>query len=152
MARFRHNALAATGPYTRASPGNERWAMHPQERFDEAEIRAAEHRLETALEAADPTAWVFEYTADAVFDGGGEHAVVGRDSLLAMAASMRPLRQVSIQPLRTEGCDGLATVWFEGSWVSGSAESDPTNVEVRGMILWRRETDGVWRVAMEHIG
>ncbi len=125
--------------------------MHPEERFDESEIRAAEHRLGTALEAVDRTAWVFEYTADAVFDGGGEHAVVGRDSLLVMAASMHPLTEVSIRPLRTVGCDGLATVWVEASWVSGSAESDQTHVKVRGMILWRRETDGVWRVAMEHI-
>lgn len=126
--------------------------MDPHERFDESEIRAAEHRLETSLEAVDRTAWVFDYTADAVFDGGGEHAVVGRDSLLAMATSMRPLTEVSIRPLRTEGCDGLAAVWVEASWVSGSTNGVPTNVEVRGMILWRREPDGVWRVAMEHIG
>jgi ketosteroid isomerase-like protein len=126
--------------------------MDQQKRFDESEIRAAEHRLEKALEAADRTAWVFDYTADAVFDGGGEHAVVGRESLLAMATAMHPLTEVSIRPLRTEGRDGLATVWVEGSWVSGSAGGDPTDVEVRGMILWRREADGVWRVAMEHIG
>jgi ketosteroid isomerase-like protein len=125
--------------------------MDPQQ-FDESEIRAAERRLETALEAVDRTAWVFDYTSDAVFDGGGEHAVVGRDSLLAMAASMPPLTKVSIRPLRTEGRDGLATVWCEGSWVSGSAESGPIDVSVRGMILWRREADGVWRVAMERIG
>lgn len=126
--------------------------MEPHETFDESEIRAAEHRLAAALEGGDRTAWVFEYTSDAVFDAGGEHAVVGRDSLLAMASSMRPLREVSIRPLRTEGRDGLATVWVEGSWVSGSEESGPTQVKVRGMILWRREADGVWRVAMEHIG
>jgi ketosteroid isomerase-like protein len=126
--------------------------MDPHERFDESEIRAAEHRLETALEAVDRTAWVFDYTADAVFDGGGEHAVVGRESLLAMATSMRPLTEVSIRPRRTEGRDGLATVWVEASWVSGSADGVRTSVEVRGMILWRREPDGVWRVAMEHIG
>jgi ketosteroid isomerase-like protein len=126
--------------------------MDPQERFDESEIRAAELRLETALEAVDRTAWVFEYTDDAVFDAGGEQAVVGREALLAMAASMPPLREVSIRPLRTEGRDGLATVWAEASWVSGLAQSDATSVEVRGMIVWRRETDGVWRVAMEHIG
>jgi ketosteroid isomerase-like protein len=125
--------------------------MHPHERFDESEIRAAELRLETALEAVDRTAWVFEYTADAVFDGGGEHAAVGRDSLLAMAASMPRLTEVSIRPLRTVGCDDLATVWAEASWVSGSTESDSASVVVRGMILWRREADGVWRVAMEHI-
>jgi ketosteroid isomerase-like protein len=126
--------------------------MDPTMMFDESEIRAAERRLETALAAVDRTAWVFEYTADAVFDAGGEHAVVGRESLLAMAASMRPLTQVSIQPLRTEGGDGLAAVWMEGSWVSESAEGDARQVEVRGMLLWRREADGVWRVAMEHIG
>lgn len=126
--------------------------MGPHGRFDESEIRAAEHRLATSLEAVDRTAWVLDYTADAVFDGGGEHAVVGRDSLLAMARSMRPLTDVSIRPLRTEGRDGLATVWTEASWVSGSADGVPTSVDVRGMILWRREPDGVWRVAMEHIG
>lgn len=126
--------------------------MDPHETFDESEIRAAEQRLATALEAADRTAWVFHYTSDAVFDGGGEHAVVGRDALLAMATSMRSLTEVSIRPLRTEGRDGLATVWVEGSWVSGAAEGDPTNVGVRGILLWRREADGVWRVAMEHIG
>jgi len=126
--------------------------MEPQERFDESEIRAAERRLEAALEAVDRTAWVHDYTSDAVFDSGGEHAVVGRDALLAMASSMRPLTQVSIRPLRTEGRDGLATVWVEGSWVSGSTESGPIHVAVRGMILWRKEADGVWRVAMEHVG
>ena len=126
--------------------------MDPQAMFDESEIRAAEHRLETALEADDPAAWVLDYTEDAVFDGGGEHAVVGRDSLLAMARSMRPLGSVSIRPLRTEGRGDLAVVWVEAGWVSGPAASEPTTVEVRGMILWRKEPDGVWRVAMEHIG
>jgi ketosteroid isomerase-like protein len=126
--------------------------MPPQQSFDESEIRAAERRLERSLEAVDRTAWVFHYTADAVFDGGGEHAVVGRDALLAMAASMRQLREVTIRPLRTEGREGLAAVWAEASWASGPAEADPAHVQVRGMILWRKEADGVWRVAMEHLG
>lgn len=126
--------------------------MNPGTVFDESEIRAAEHRLEAALGAPDPTAWVYHYTEDATFDGGGEHAVVGRESLLAMARSMSPLGSVSIRPLRTEGRDGLAAVWAEASWVSERGESEPTNVVVRGIILWRKEPDGVWRVAMEHIG
>ena len=119
--------------------------------FDDTEIREAELRLQAALGAADRTAWVFHYTSDAIFDGGGEYAVVGRDSLLAMATSMRPLTDVSIRPLRTEGSGSLAAVWTEASWVNGAAEGDPMSVEVRAMILWRREADGVWRVAMEHI-
>ncbi len=121
--------------------------MYSQATFDESEIRDAERRLETALEADDPTAWVFDYTDDAVFDGGGERATVGRDSLLAMARSMRPLGSVSIRPLRTEGREGLAAVWVQASWVSGSSESQPTTVDVRGMLVWRKEPDGVWRVA-----
>lgn len=125
--------------------------MDRQATFDQSEIRDAERRLEAALEASDPTAWVFDYTEDAVFDGGGEHAAVGRESLLAMARSMRPLRSVSIRPLRTEGREGLAVVWTQASWVSGP-EDQPTTVEVRGMLVWRKEPDGVWRVAMEHIG
>jgi ketosteroid isomerase-like protein len=40
--------------------------------FDETEIRAAERRLTAALEAPDRTAWVSEYTEDAVFDGRKE--------------------------------------------------------------------------------
>ncbi|EWT01389.1 hypothetical protein N865_08565 [Intrasporangium oryzae NRRL B-24470] len=125
--------------------------MEPRSTFEELDIRAAERRLERALEADDPTAWVLEYTEDAVFDGGGEHAVVGRESLLAMASSMRPLRMVSIRPLRTEGHGDLAVVWAQASWVSGDPGSEPTTVNVRGLIVWRRDADGTWRVAMEHI-
>lgn len=65
---------------------------------------------------------------------------------------MNPLRSVSVRPLRTEGRGDLAAVWVEGCWgVSGPAQSEPTTVEVRALIVWRREADGRWRVAMEHI-
>jgi ketosteroid isomerase-like protein len=69
-----------------------------------------------------------------------------------MAESMRPLASVSIRPLRTEGLGGHAAVWAEASWVSGPPENEPSTVDVRGVIVWRKEPDGVWRVAMEHIG
>ena len=119
--------------------------------FDEEEIRSAERALAAALEAPDPTAWVYAYTEDAVFDGGGDHAVQGREALLAMARAMRPLSHVSIRPLRTQGHGDMAAVWTEASWVSGEPPDDRT-VDVRGIIVWRRDTDGRWRVALEHIG
>jgi ketosteroid isomerase-like protein len=118
--------------------------------FDEAEIRAAERALVAALGASDPTAWVFEYTEDAIFDGGGEHVVQGREGLLAMARTMQPLSSVVIEPLRTEGHGPLATVWFRGAWVSGRTP-DTSAVQVRGVILWRKGADGRWRVALEHM-
>jgi len=120
--------------------------------FDESEIREAERRLEASLQADDPTAWVYDYTEDAVFDSGGEHAVEGREALLAMARSMRPLASVSIEPIRTEGRGDLAAVWMRGSWVSGPEGSEPASVVVRGLLVWRKEADGIWRVAMEHLG
>ena len=118
--------------------------------FDEAEIRAAERSLEQALAAPDRTAWVYEYTEDAVFDGGGQ-VVQGRTALLEMAEGMSPLSSVSIRPLRTVGRGDMATVWCEASWVSGPPDARST-VDMRGMILWRKESDGRWRVAIEHIG
>ncbi len=126
------------------------WLRRPGGIVDEGTIREAERRLAAALASPDPTAWVYEYTEDAIFDGGGQ-AVQGRAALLEMAAGMQPLSSVSIRPLRTEASEGLATVWCEASWVSGPPESGQ-RVEVRGMILWRKEADGRWRVACEHIG
>jgi ketosteroid isomerase-like protein len=29
---------------------------------------------------------------------------------------------------------------------------EPAHVSVRGIMVWRKEPDGVWRVAMERIG
>ena len=98
---------------------------------------------------SDPTAWVFDYTEDAAFDAGG-HPVQGRAALLEMAIGMSPLSEVSIRPLRTEGSGRLATVSCEGSWVNGPPESG-TRTEVRGIIVWRKESDDRWRVALEHI-
>ena len=117
--------------------------------MDDSDLRAAEQRLARSLEDADPTAWVYDYAEDAVFDAGGEHVVEGRTALLDMARAMQPLSSVSIRALRTERHGSLAAVWSEASWVSG--DSDQTT-DVRGIIVWRQESDGQWRVAMEHIG
>jgi ketosteroid isomerase-like protein len=64
---------------------------------------------------------------------------------------MNPLSDVSIRALRTEGTEKLATVWAEASWTSGGPETG-RRVEARGILVWRKEQDGRWRVAMEHLG
>ena len=70
-----------------------------------------------------------------------------------MAAAMRPLSSVSIRPLRTQGEGDLGVVWCAAPWVSGDpADSSATSVHVRGMLCWRLEPDGRWRVALEHLG
>lgn len=118
--------------------------------MDDAALRSAEHDLAAALGSDDRTAWVDHYTRDAVFDAGGEHAVEGRQALLEMARSMRPLSEVSIRPLRTLRSGDLAAVWTEASWTSGEPP-DRRDVNVRGILVWHRDGDGHWRVALEHI-
>ena len=120
-----------------------------QTSFDDSEIRAAEKALERALESSDPTAWVYHYTEDAVFVSPGAPAVQGRAALLEMATAMRPLSSVVITPLRTEASGNVAAVYGQASWVSGAHTSSATITTVRLLIVWRKEPDGVWRVAQE---
>lgn len=117
--------------------------------FDEAEIREAERALVQALESSDPQAWVYMYTEDAVFIAPGAPAVQGRPALMAMAKAMRPLSSVSLQPIRTEGSGHLATVYANGSWVSGRPPEAGSVSKVRLIIVWRKEADGQWRIAQE---
>ena len=121
----------------------------PQRAFDEAEIRSAEQALQTALQSSDPTAWVYLYTEDAVFVAPGGPSVQGRPALLQMAKAMRPLSSVSIQPLRTEGSPGLAAVYAKASWISGRTPEAGSMTKVRGVMVWRKDADGQWRVAQE---
>jgi uncharacterized protein (TIGR02246 family) len=117
--------------------------------FNAAELRAAERSLEQALQSSDQTAWVYSYTEDAVFVAPGAPAVQGRAALLQMAKAMKPLSAVSIQPIRTEGSEGLAAVYVYGSWMSGRPPEAGSVTKVRGILVWRKETDGQWRVAQE---
>lgn len=117
--------------------------------FNEDEIRATERALVQALQAVDPTTWVYSYTEDAVFVAPGAPAVQGRAALLEMARAMKPLSSVSLQPIRTEGSANLATVYGHASWVSGKPPNAGSVSRMRLIIVWRKESDGKWRVAQE---
>ena len=117
--------------------------------FDEAEIRAAERILVEALEAPDPTAWVYLYTEDAIFVAPGAPAIQGRNALLQFAKSMNPLSSVVITPIRTEGHGKLAYVYSQASWINGRPPGAGQPGNVRLVIVWRKEADGKWRIAQE---
>jgi ketosteroid isomerase-like protein len=120
-----------------------------QTTFNESEIRGAERLLEKALESPDPTAWVYHYTEDAMFVGPGSPAVQGREALLQMARAMRPLSSVTITALRTEGSENLAYTYGDATWVTGRPPNTGATTNLRFVIIWRKEADGQWRVALE---
>jgi uncharacterized protein (TIGR02246 family) len=117
--------------------------------IDDSELRAAEQALARALSDPNPTAWVEHYTDDAVFVGPGAPAVQGRQALLAMARGMTPLSAVSIVPVRTEMTEDLAAVYALASWVSGEGTTERARSRVRGIMVWRRDSRGAWRLAQE---
>jgi uncharacterized protein (TIGR02246 family) len=117
--------------------------------FNEAEIREAEKALEAALSSGDPMAWVEHYTEDAVFIAPGAAAVQGRDALNHMARAMRPLSSARIESIKTDGTHSLAAVYGLGSWVNGAGTATESITRVRLIIVWRKGTDGRWRVAQE---
>jgi uncharacterized protein (TIGR02246 family) len=119
--------------------------------FEEQEIRAALQALEQALQADDPEAWVEHYTEDAVFVGEGAAAVRGRAALREMARQMKPLRELTIQPQRIEGCGTLAFSSILGSWQTDTGTANVKRHRVRSLLVWRKEADGRWRVAQESL-
>jgi ketosteroid isomerase-like protein len=117
--------------------------------FDDSEIRAAERAMEHALESPDRTAWVYEYTEDALFVAEGAPTAEGRAELLKMAKGMNQLSSVSIRASRTEGSGPLAYTYGHASWVSGHPAESGRTVRVRFTMVWRKEADGKWRLALE---
>jgi uncharacterized protein (TIGR02246 family) len=115
---------------------------------NEAAIRRDLASLEAALQAGDPTAWVYWYTADAMFVGPGEAPVQGRAALLEMAKAMTPLRALKLIPVRIESSGSLAYAFARGQWLGGKPGAEQI-VRVRTLLALRREADGHWRVAQE---
>ena len=62
---------------------------------------------------------------------------------------MKPLSSVVITPRRTEGQANLAYVYGSASWVNGRPPDVGSTTEVYLVIVWRKESDGQWRVAQE---
>jgi len=114
-----------------------------------AALRAAEAHLIADLEGDDRLAWVQDYTEDAVFQEGTDDPVSGRAALTEMARQLPALSSVSIEPVRTEIQGNLAYVQVRGGYAVGKgAEAGPV-ARFRGVMIWRKEPDGPWRMLHE---
>lgn len=119
------------------------------EPFDTSQISAAERRVTAALTAPDVTAWVNEYTEDAVLLEPASRPVSGRAELLELARSMRPITSATIKSDHIEGSGNVAYSYGTAVWTSGRSPDATSTTHVRQVLVWRREADGVWRIAME---
>jgi len=119
------------------------------EPFDASQIKAAERRVTAALTAPDVTAWVNEYTEGAVLLETGSRPVCGRAELLELARSMKPITSATINSDHIEGSGNVAYSYGTAIWTSGRSPDATSTTHVRQVLVWRREADGVWRIAME---
>jgi ketosteroid isomerase-like protein len=124
-------------------------SLRAPEPFDTDQIRAAERRVTDALVAPDVTAWVYEYTEDAVLLEPAAPPVSGRVALLELARSMKPKASGTINSDHIEGSGNLAYSYGTATWTSGRSPDATSTTHVRQILVWRREADGVWRIAME---
>ncbi len=132
-------ALAASPPAADGKPANNASIL--------SELRAAEARLIAHLQGDDPLAWVGDYAEDAVFQEGDGEPVAGRAALTEVALAIGPLSNVVLVPVRTEVQGNLAYVQVRASYAVGP-EAGPTRW-YRGVMIWRKEGDGVWRMLHE---
>lgn len=117
---------------------------------DVAAIRAAEAALAEAFEDADPTAWVYCYTEDAVFAAPGSPTIEGRAAFLA-AAAQTAISSMQIAAESTMGVADFAATTGRATWISGARGSDAPERRRRFLMVWRREPDGRWRIAREFL-
>jgi ketosteroid isomerase-like protein len=116
---------------------------------DISAIRAAEKALAEAFESPDLTAWVDFYTDDAIFLGPGVPAIEGRSALFD-AAPQISISSMEIDAVSTLGTGDFAATLGCATWVRGPKGSDaPREVRRRFLMVWRRESDGRWRIARE---
>lgn len=113
---------------------------------DAAEIKGTLKRLEALL--ADPNVAVRTlYTDDAILMNGGP-PLRGRAEILARE-DVPALHDVVIRPESIEVQGGLASVFGHFSCAFTDPEAGRVDVRSHFMLVLRRETDGVWRVARE---
>ena len=124
-------------------------SLRTAEPFDTDQIRVAERRVTGALAAPDVTAWVYEYTEDAVLLEPAAPPVSGRAALLELARSMKPIASATINSDHIEGSGNVAYSYGTATWTSGRSPDATSTSHVRQILVWRREADGVWRIAME---
>jgi ketosteroid isomerase-like protein len=84
-----------------------------------------------------------------VFQEGADAPVSGRAALTEVAKQLGGLSQVKLVPLRTLVQGKLAYVQVRGQYAVGQGAAAQPPHAFRGVMIWRRDADGVWRMLHE---
>lgn len=120
--------------------------------FEESEIVAALQSLVSTLEDPDPRKRAYAYTEDATFVMPGIPPVHGREEMLRRLETGAVLRSVTITPYTIEGSYDLACAYGRFTCITDRTEAAPGGpVAMRFLMVLRKESDGVWRIAREFL-
>jgi ketosteroid isomerase-like protein len=120
--------------------------------FEESEIVAALQAMVGVLEDPDPRNRAYAYTEDATFVMPGIPPVHGREEMLRRLDTGAALRSVTITPYRIEGRHDLAYAHGLFTRIIDPTEGSPGGpVAMRFLMVWRKESDGIWRIAAEFL-
>lgn len=120
--------------------------------FDESELVDTLQSLVGVLEDLDPKQRVYAYTKDATFIMPGVPPVHGREEMLQRLETGEVLWDVTITPYNIDGChdvayaDGLLTCI-----VGRTEDSSGVATAMLFLMVLRKESDGVWRIAREFL-
>ena len=119
-------------------------------RADVAAIEALIERTAAANNAADTTGWVALFDADAVYMPPGMPEVTGVKGLTDVAAAgFGPYAaDVTITPSEIQILGDWAFARSQvGGTVTPRAGGEPVQVDVKQLVLYRRQSDGSWKIA-----
>jgi ketosteroid isomerase-like protein len=108
--------------------------------------------LVNILEDPDPRKRADAYTQDATFVMPGAPPVHGRAEMLQRLETGVVLRSVTITPHSIESRGDLAYADGLFTCLTDPTEESPGGpVRLLFLIVWRKESDGVWRIARESL-
>jgi ketosteroid isomerase-like protein len=84
-----------------------------------------------------------------VFQEGADAPVSGRAALTEVATQLGGRSQVRLVPLRTLVQGNRAYVQVRGQYAEGQGAAAQPPHAFRGVMIWRRDADGVWRMLHE---
>ena len=117
----------------------------------ESEIRAARQQFVDAVNAGDLDAFMALVAEDAVFLVEGRPAIEGRAPIRAIGEQVFRSgqgRRLEVEIIRLEHSGRLAYEYSRYRRWPGGEESGAAPVAGKYVDVWRRESDGAWRITV----